>query len=605
MAEKIVSPGVFTKEIDASFLPAAIGEIGACVVGPTVKGPALTPIVVNTYSEFQQIFGDSFKSGSGYHQYLTSHTAKNYLQHAGSLLVCRVMAPNFGAASASVTQSGATGNSFDIVTTAHGSTLSNGFIHSFSGSISASVGDSWVNVESASGNLGSNATLISGSKDNLRWEVTGVNQTKGTFNLLIRAGNDTVKRKQILESWNNLSLDPNQNNYIRKVIGDQYFTIDNSDAANPFLKPNGEYPNQSKYVRISNVKDTIDYFDENGDVRDSNATNQLPAVGSGSYAGAFFGGGDGDILAHKALNENISDTNTQGFNLSTLAVKNQYISALNLLSNSDEYDFNLLLIPGILRNLSNHTAVITKAIDVCETRADAFAVVDICDYSVNSVSTAAAEGAKMDSNYAATYWPWVQVPDDQSGKNVWVPPSVAVANVISFNDKVGNPWLAPAGLNRGVMTTAVQAKRKLTNNNRDTLYESSVNPIATFPAEGVVIWGQKTLQKKSSALDRINVRRLLIRVKKFLAASSRFLLFEQNNAKTRNRFLAIANPFLTEIQEKAGLSAFKVVMDTSNNTPDIVDRNILYGQVFLQPTRTAEFIILDFTIQPTGAAFPE
>ena len=177
--------------------------------------------------------------------------------------------------------------------------------------------------------------------------------------------------------------------------------------------------------------------------------------------------------------------------------------------------------------------------------------------------------------------------------------------VIAFNDKVAHPWFAPAGLNRGGIDTAVRAERKLTNANRDTLYESNVNPIATFPGQGVSVFGQKTLQKKASALDRINVRRLLITVKKFIASTSRFILFEQNNPATRARFLNIVNPYLEQVQANSGLNAFRVIMDETNNTPDIVDRNILFGELFLQPTRTAEFIVLDFTIQPTGASFPE
>ena len=175
----------------------------------------------------------------------------------------------------------------------------------------------------------------------------------------------------------------------------------------------------------------------------------------------------------------------------------------------------------------------------------------------------------------------------------------------SFNDKISQPWFAPAGLNRGGLDTVVQAERKLTHSNRDDLYDSSMNPIATFPGQGVVVWGQKTLQKKSSALDRINVRRLLIKVKKFIASSSRFLVFEQNNEATRKRFLNIVNPYLEQVQSQSGLNAFRVVMDDTNNTPDTIDRNILYGQIFVQPARTAEFIVLDFTVQPTGATFPE
>ena len=232
-------------------------------------------------------------------------------------------------------------------------------------------------------------------------------------------------------------------------------------------------------------------------------------------------------------------------------------------------------------------------------------MVDTVAKGTTTLTDVTDQAKAMDSNYAATYWPWVQTPDLQTGKNVWVPPSVVVAGVYAFNDKVAQPWFAPAGLNRGTIDTAVQAERKLTNDNRDTLYEKNVNPIATFPGQGVTIWGQKTLQKKSSALDRVNVRRLLIKVKKFIASSSRFLLFEQNNAATRQRFLNIANPFLETVQSQSGLTAFRVVMDETNNTPDIIDRNQLYGQIFLQPTKTAEFIVLDFIVQPTGASFPE
>jgi hypothetical protein len=231
-------------------------------------------------------------------------------------------------------------------------------------------------------------------------------------------------------------------------------------------------------------------------------------------------------------------------------------------------------------------------------------IVDPVVYGSN-LKTATGEAEGRDSNYAATYWPWVQVAEPDVGKNVWVPPSTVMGGIYGFNDKVAHPWFAPAGLNRGGIDTAFQAERKLTQSNRDTLYESNVNPIATFPGQGVCVWGQKTLQRKASALDRVNVRRLLIRVKKFIASSSRFLVFEQNNVATRSRFLNIVNPFMEQIQANSGLNAFRVIMDETNNTPDTIDRNILIGQIFVQPTKTAEFILLDFTVQPTGATFPE
>jgi phage tail sheath protein FI len=158
-------------------------------------------------------------------------------------------------------------------------------------------------------------------------------------------------------------------------------------------------------------------------------------------------------------------------------------------------------------------------------------------------------------------------------------------------------------LNRGGIVGAVSVLNRLTHSERDELYEGKVNPIASFPGEGIVAFGQKTLQEKSSALDRINVRRLLIKVKKYIASTSRYLVFEQNTATTRSRFLNTVNPYLEGIQQRQGLYAFRVVMDESNNTPDVIDRNILAGQIFLQPTKTAEFIVLDFNILPTGASF--
>jgi phage tail sheath protein FI len=177
--------------------------------------------------------------------------------------------------------------------------------------------------------------------------------------------------------------------------------------------------------------------------------------------------------------------------------------------------------------------------------------------------------------------------------------------VLAFNDSVSAPWYAPAGLTRGGLTTVSDTYVNLSQAMRDTLYDARVNPIANFPNEGVVVWGQKTLQARPSALDRVSVRRLLIAVKKYIASSTRYLVFEQNTDATRLRFLSIVNPYLTQVKAQQGLFAFRVVMDQSNNTPDIIDQNILYGQLFLQPTRTAEFIILDFNIQPTGASFPE
>ena len=299
----------------------------------------------------------------------------------------------------------------------------------------------------------------------------------------------------------------------------------------------------------------------------------------------------------------IAAGNTQGLDCSsatatgTIALR----KAINAISNPDEFDINMVVLPGILHRL--HSSVTTFAKDMCEDRQDCFFVMDAGAYS-DSNTTVVNALTSFDSNYVATYHPWVKILDTDKNKPVWVPPSVVLPGVIAFNDQVAAEWFAPAGLNRGGLTDVIEVKSRLTHAERDTLYEGRVNPIATFPGQGATVFGQKTLQARPSALDRINVRRLLIAVKKYIASSTRYLVFEQNTAATRNRFLSIANPYLESIQQRNGLYAFRVVMDETNNTPDVIDRNVLVGEIFLQPTKTAEFIVLDFNILPTGATFP-
>ena len=746
MAEKIISPGVFTNEIDQTFLPAAVADIGAALIGPTLKGPAGVPTVVTSFSDFQAKFGDVVKSGSDSVQFLTSHAAEQYLQNSDTLTVVRVMAGDFSPATANIGSSGSsvaatkasaslkfiqnpTGSAagvggadeitigdvdFTFVSSSAGLrnsltqifvefgttgnaaarkqqtalnfanavTASTSFSLSASApgsnivSITASVGgiannlsittgsggdvtsttplfleqiqsqdhsteigflgvkgglnpgassaNSFVLETLADGTIMNNASetattnniLESGSVHNIRYEISNVNEAKGTFTVLVRAGNDNNKRKQILESFTNVNLDPNSPNFVSAVIGDQRQQV-RTDGSTKYLQLTGSYANKSRYVRVRSVDSpTIDYLDENGNVRLGNS-GSLPNVGSGSSNGGFSGATDGvvgfDALgnmngdATEPINfyENI-DAQSQGFTPTSVSDSEgggAYAEALDLLANQDEFDINLILMPGMIHSV--HESITNKAIDVCEDRGDCFAIIDPVVYDKNPAD-AVTEADKVDSNFAAMYYPWIKVPDGQvAGTQRWVPPSVVLGGIYAFNDRVAHPWFAPAGLNRGGITTAIQAQRKLTQGERDTLYDSNVNPIATFPGQGVTVFGQKTLQKKASALDRINVRRLLIRVKKFIASSSRFLVFEQNTAATRRRFLGIVNPFLENVQSQSGLSAFRVVMDETNNTPDTIDRNQLVGQLFLQPTRTAEFIVLDFTIQPTGASFPE
>ena len=833
MAERIVSPGVFTRERDLSFLPVGIGEIGAAIIGPTRKGPSFVPTVIRSFADFEATFGTHTRD------YYTSYTVREYLRSAGSVTIVRVgHVGGYSAGSVNLVVSGANEKaaiaSFPntVVATIAPTTYNGTGIGSISGSLETAGGhlagafdfsiagtnatasvtaQSIIEGAGVTGALFSNtvgsdplqpkvgateapgyvykhfkshisaskaAGYISGSSSLITLELqssgldfsggsTSVNETTyvttisgntdaqaartpmiqsqapvtDLFRVYMRVdGTDSnsyyvvisdVKRPQnsnsspdyaqftinlygitggLIETWNNLNLDPASANYVPKAIGDQFQTVTSAGE----VVTHGEFVNKSQYIRVgdydrktftgtpslqpmgfekvyepiiatatvptgsfnyiqanSSTPDTYNvnvpygwkisekFFGENelntnyayhapipngadqgsnvafnlenmegfgidsGDEdtkytnfvtkgQDDTAGNENGAtltISASAQQSKFavpfqygFSGANpgvipktgGDIVAGNVMGFDCSGALTSG----SIAYKR----AINTVSNPDEIDINMLVTPGAIHSL--HPVVTNHAMDKVEQRADCFYVMDTAAWGDN-VSTAVENVKTLDTNYAATYYPWVKIDDPATGEGLWVPPSVLIPGVIAFTDQVAHEWFAPAGLNRGGLSSARLAKKKLTHTDRDTLYEARVNPIATFPGQGVVVFGQKTLQAKPSALDRINVRRLLIRLKKFIASSSRFLVFEQNDSSTRARFLNIVNPFLESVQSNSGLSAFKVVMDDSNNTPDVIDRNQLVGQIFIQPTRTAEFIVLDFTVLPTGAAFPE
>ena len=772
MAERIVSPGVFTRENDLSFLAQGIGEIGAAFIGPFKQGPAFVPTIVRTQSEFENIFGTP--DGT----YYTEYAVQNYLREAGTVTVVRVMdtggysqatpiglvaSGSAGKKLISTIHSTKVGNEevgFGPFTITPSSTISGSFVVSGSGigSVSSSLLPSATNdvsdvfgespfgskhgyVYSYFENLASTfnydtvnggvervvlptqtfsggvlaegvtadgaspantpyvkSQLISGERyDLFRFHTLGYGNNENTrfkisisgvkaagedgatdystFSVSVRAFSDTDKRKSVLETFNNVNLDPASPNFIGRVIGDRFITID----ATGKITENGDWLNNSKYIRVE-VKPQGSYpvsaapfghgaytnpifvggtetlvpavtyqtgsvlnnagspiyfagfdFETNGIKLDNanylaplpdSATvganvdfgfdSQLTYVMSGSdstdmakrqFVLAFQGGFNGQSPAVSIdLGTDISAANSQGFDLSssTTSGYEAYVKGINAISNADEWDINMVVTPGIIRRL--HPAITTKAIDMVEARQDAFYIADF-NAASDSIAQATAQAASVDSNYAGTYYPWVKMVDANTNKLVSVPPSVLLPAVYASNDAIAAEWFAPAGLNRGGIVGAVSVLNRLTHSERDTLYENKVNPIASFPGQGIVAFGQKTLQDKASALDRINVRRLLITVKKYIASTSRFLVFEQNTAATRGRFINTVQPYLEGIQQRQGLYAFKVVMDESNNTPDVVDRNILAGQIFLQPAKTAEFIVIDFNILPTGASF--
>ena len=774
MAEKIVSPGVFTRENDLSFLSQGIGEIGAAVIGPFKKGPAFLPTVVNTQSEFEEIFGTP--DGS----YYTGYTVQNYLREAGTVTIVRVghtggytqTKPIGIVSSGSVSGTKIVGTIFETHNgsgTLAGSTIGasvsaskfeitlvgesgisasinptdgndigdvfgvnprgtkDGYVYNYFEKASAdaitngqeqisliSLSDQdfstdvqhastpWIQSQLVSGerhNLFKIHSLGDGTIYNGEYKVSVFNVKAAgssnatdyaTFSLMIRKGDDTDKRKTVLETFNNLNLDPASPNYIKKVIGDRNLSID----ANGKQTENGDYPNRSKFVRVECVTEGsfpivagpfahdkyynpvlvgnegshgfgessipsvlfntgsdannssksvafsgIDLETTQVKIDNNNYLAPLPAsatqggntvfafdgtvsvvggtkaygyeltgslsadINKRQFTVGFQGGFDGcNPTISIDLGTSISSGNSQGFNLSTSTSSGSvgYVKGINSVSNPDDFDINLVSVPGIVRR--HHSYVFDKVIDMVEAREDAFFIGDVVGAG-DTISQAIEQGIAIDSNYVGTYYPWVKTIDSRTNKLISVPPSVLMPGIYASNDAVAAEWFAPAGLNRGGIVGAISVLNRLTHAERDELYEGKINPIAQFPGEGIVAFGQKTLQDKASALDRINVRRLMIKVKKYIASTSRYLVFEQNTSQTRGKFLNTVNPYLEGIQQRQGLYAFRVVMDESNNTPDVIDRNILAGQIFLQPTKTAEFIVLDFNILPTGASF--
>jgi hypothetical protein len=785
MAERIVSPGVFTREKDLSFLPQGIGEIGAALIGQSIKGPAFVPTKVESFNEYQQKFG-----GLSEDSYLP-YTAQAYLQDAGTATIVRVLgASGYTAKPIALMVSSSAGNL--VAAVLHGSTTygnvndldetivtgvsasafnltlsgsSSPLTESINTSTSASLNPSdanyitkiygyapksskdvytqfnfstfqsasfatgevvgtsvvkldvdygsayseastpWIKSQKVGGtatNLFKLHTLSHGNPTNYEFKV-GISNIKpasevpgseyGTFSVSIRRVDtgkipnsifgqnvqDSDTRPNIVEEFQGVNLDPNSPNYIKRIIGDKYITVD----ANGKLTSNGDYPNASAHIRVSvnsdveagsldaslvpfgfgavtsplhstynlpsptyNVSqsvggeynkrtflgysydftstDNLNFLsplpDDNTETVGSDfdlATCKTGNVGSETFITLtsvvdakkfmvpFQGGFDG-WEPNRVVNNGsaIVAGNSQGLDMSSVTSAGTVAmrKAINSVSNPDEFDINMIVLPGVINRL--HSSVSTFAKDMCEDRQDCFYVMDAGAYS-DSIATAVNSLTSFDSNYVATYHPWVKILDVDKNKPVWVPPSVVLPGVIAFNDSVAAEWYAPAGLNRGGLSNVIEVKTRLTHDERDTLYTGRINPIATFPGQGATVFGQKTLQAKPSALDRINVRRLMIAVKKYIASSTRYLVFENNTAATRNRFLSIVNPYLESIQQRNGLYAFRVVMDDTNNTPDVIDRNMMVGEIYLQPAKTAEFIVLDFNILPTGAAFPE
>lgn len=804
MAKSFVSPGVFTNEIDASFLGPGVGAIGASLIGTAEKGPAFVPVTVENFSQYASFFGDLNTD------HLLGYTARSYLRNAGTANIVRVLGPEGRTVNGSEVSAGysaesiwgivaitgsATANLLALLevtgttdyalvvndlgndeldvrvtdgttnlvaTTASFLTSSSNYIkkvlntdptkftekgyyvrdvYDYAYAVSTVGGNAvyssasyaltsfargfnsgstpWIKSQVFGGseeyNLIRFHTLGHGEAENGRFKIS-INNVRpsaapsitefGKFDVEVRDFGDTDKSKSIVESFTNLSMNPTDNNYIVRVIGDKVWTY---NQAREKMVESGDFENRSKLIRVeittgsypdaalpwgyrglpkpdlmfisgaaddrelgdlaASVDDVMldlplvaDLLDKatqteadtaiywgmetslSGSVKarltwlptmtGSDADFSLTYVSGNSLATAQYNASNpvasqkspGDSTGHTTLKSNLAKFTVpiafgfDGFDrrldnplenetqllavtqLGTQALR----QAVDIVSDPDFIDINLLAIPGI-----HSSMVVNYAMNAITERADAFYVADVSGTTPDSLIQE-VKNRGFDNNYTGVYYPSIKVWDDVNKVAKEVPASVPAVGAIAYNDRVAYPWFAPAGLNRAGLGRDVigfdvlSVVDQLTNDERDDLYENRINPIARFPdvPQGV-IWGQKTLQLKASALDRINVRRLLIRAKKLVASAVKFLVFEPANATTMTRFKQLVNPILADIQQKQGLEKFLVQMDETTSPPELIDRNRLHGRIFLIPTRSAEFISIDFIISPSGASFEE
>jgi hypothetical protein len=344
-------------------------------------------------------------------------------------------------------------------------------------------------------------------------------------------------------------------------------------------------------------------------------------AGHNRFTAPFWGGFDGFDL--KKPDPLYNDGMSAGSTEDTSYAYHTYRRAIDTVADSEFINMNLLASPGLTQD-----SLTTHMIDVCEARGDAMALIDLANVYIppheeyfadraSRIGTTPEQAAtdlrnrRIDSSYGATFYPWVQTRDETNGQLVWIPPTVAMMGVLASSERSSQVWFAPAGFNRGGLSDGAagipitNVTERLTSKQRDTLYDARVNPIASFPNTGIVVFGQKTLQERPSALDRINVRRLVIYLKKNISILSSQILFEQNVQATWNRFKGLIEPFLANVKTQFGITEYRLILDETTTTPDLIDQNVVYAKIMVKPARAIEFIAIDFVIASTGASFDD
>lgn len=479
----------------------------------------------------------------------------------------------------------------------------------------------------------------------------------GTFDLTVRSFSDTNASQTILEKFPKMNMDPTSPAYVARMIGDsedetgnfelisKYIYVVVSDTApatalpygfNSVYGPTGstsgvkfpQWTMTSAYTTTTSVKrqalglnyELTDFdmlmggWGSQWDLTKTGTTIKGFHLNSGAYSGTYQTGpsastlydkttakflvplvGGFDGWAYNQMTRDLLDSTQTG----SSALITAYETCLNTLRSTEDIDINLLAVPGVA--ITN--AISTYAKELAEERADCFYIGDMPRKT--SASAAALVTASIDSNYMGTYWPYVKFYDTDNTQDVILPPTAQALEAIAYTDQVAYPWFAPAGLNRGLLTDVSRAEYKLTQEDRETLYDNKINPIATFAGQGIAIWGQKTLQTRDTALNRINVRRMMLYVEKVIAGAALYLDFEQNDETTWDRFKAMVQPVLDIVKIKRGITDFRVIMDETTNTPDMIERGQMVGQIYIKPTKTAEIILINFNLMAQGATFEE
>jgi len=477
------------------------------------------------------------------------------------------------------------------------------------------------------------------------------------FNVVVRAWNDTERAPQVLEQFPNVTLDPSAPNYVGIAIGDKYEQYDSNLGK---VVSFGDFDSASNYIRIELAEGVVNeaiipstapaghqaifetiagftgyrlpaasYVSSNSgssafsgfDFYNTDNLNYLAPVPSEAVTGsnAVFtmpvndnkfilplqGGSDGtsySVIKKSGANITTDGTNLFGFDLSSAltAGTSAYRKALDILSNKDAYQFNLLALPGVIEQY--HSSVTSYATTMVENRADAFLVTDLTGVNTN-VSAAISTAASLDSTLAGTYYPWVQVTDIITNKKTYMPPTVVIPGAVAYSDSISAPWFAVSGTERGVLGGAIDVKNKLSQSEIGLLYAAGINCIIKKPNTGVIIWGNKTTQTVETALSSMNVSRLVIELKKYIENVAFDLVWDNNTSAARNSFLRQVNPYLESVQSREGLFAFNVIMDERNNSNADIDRKVLNGLIQIQPTRAIEYVFLTFNITPTGVEF--